>query len=821
MTWIFHPVLLFPLVSAFLGIWLTRWFWRYRSQPRWSSFSFVMVAATVWAGANFLELGATGLVEKILWLKIEYLGVLLLPAAWLIFALDYRGQTCRRSLCFLLAIEPIVIWILLLTNDFHHWFIREFGLRKVGELVVWQNVAGPAYWVNVFYSYGLLIVGSLLLLSHRPFLRLLYGKREALLILGLIFPWFGNVLYVFYDWPLPGVDLTPFFLVLSGVVFRLGAQLPASSSFQPAPLLSTEDLSAWRSHVLDLILRGIFLLWLLTLPAALYNVWEAYQAEAVSYPERVLTAWGTVVVYIGTTLLVAFITFRRRLSYRLRAGIFLGVLYLAGFIGLALASLSGDGRIFLFAFIVLAAVFFNLRIGWLAAIVSLVTIVGMARLQITGIVVVPPERQINSTDVSAWVSGTLVFSFLSLAALISVSYLLRLWENSYKDLQNAWAREHKLAQIVRMREDITRLIVREADVQRLLQQTCERLVAGRGYSMAWAGLVEPDRATLRAVASAGAVCFGKKLNSGQTLPVNEIPCVRRAFQEGQPFLLCQDQLCLTCPLHEDGPQGVSLVLPLVNQRVNLGIVVVENHGQNGFFEQTEIGLLGELADDLAHALATLRAAEQQKILAEISNGLLFARDEDMLWMEVIAAVKRVLNAERVAIYMYDRATDTLSCKHWHGLSYDYIQEINRRFREVPGSKMLRTQRPVVVEDIETDPATVPLRERMRREGFCSYAVFPLYTSKGLQGAFVAYRNTPSVFTSSDMAAGETLVRMIGLALENMSLYAEARRKASELAALYAAAQDMASSLLDSQALLQTLVRHVTEALHATSAYIST
>lgn len=821
----FHPILVFQLLSALLGVWLAWQAFRHRSEKGALPFALVMAAAAWWAATSVFELTSVTLAAKIFWLQMEYLGILFLPAAWLVFALEYTGRIVPRRFLWLLVAEPAIILILLLTNPYHHLFTQQFGLRAIGKLFVWQNVAGPAYWFNVAYSYALILTGVFLILSHLVRLPRPHTRREMVIVLGVLLPWLGNLVYVFYDWPFPGIDPTPFFLVVSGLVFSWGRISLRFLERQPSLQLSLEEIAAWRSHVLDFILRGIFLLWLLALPAGLYNVWETYQRErlAASHAEQI--ALGVVAVYVSVTVLVGLLTFRRGIPYTLRAGLFLSILYLLGVLGLALAALSGDGRVFLFAFVVLAAVFFSLPVGWVAMAISVVTLVLMARLQVEGILFVPPERQINSTDVSAWVTSTLVFSVLCVAVLISVSYLLRVWENSLNHLQNTLQRERHLSQILRLREAITRLIVREQDGERLLQQACEQLVAGGGYRLVWAGIVQPDGAILQPVAHAIDSLGGQtKLQSFavQAFPITQAPCILEALRSQKPLRFSSGQYCQECPIHAGhGPLVHSLVLPLVHQGLVIGVLVIERDTAFDLSEAADLDLLQEMADDLAHALATLRAAQQQKILAEIANSLLFARDADLFWTEVIAAVRRVLHAERVAIYSYNRLTDTLSCERWHGLSSEYVQEINRRFREAPGSQVLQTECPIIVEDIETHPATAPLRDVMRREGFRSYAVFPFYTSRGLQGAFVAYRNFASVFTASDIAAGETLVRMIGLALENMNLYAEARRKAAELSSLYAAAQDMASSLLDSQALLQTLARHVTEALQATSAYIST
>ncbi len=806
---IFHPLLLIPASAALLNAALAWFGWRKRPAEGAGAFALLMLATAIWSAFNTLELSATDLPTKIFWLKLEYLGILLQPAAWLAFALQYsgRGQWLTRRLVLLLAVEPTAMLFLLWTNDAHRLFFRHWGIRQGSLFLEWENINGPLYWINIAYAYGLIALGSFLLLQHLSRLPAPHGRRELVVIVGVLLPLFGNVLYNLYDFPVRGLDPTPFALSLSGLMFAWGLFSLGLFEVRPAPSVERDDLPAWRLHILEGILRGVFIVWMFALASGIANVIETYHTERAVAPHPLRTALTVIAFYLGVTLLFASITFLRRLPYAVRAGAFLFILYALGMVGLLLASLSGDGRVFLFAFIVLAAIFFGLRFSLFAAALSLITLVVMGWLQVSGRIIVPAERQINSTDASAWTSGTLVFLILSIAALISITYLLRTLENSLHRLRAALAREQRLSRMVRTVSEINQLIVRERDPQQLLEQTCQRLLAGRDYDFIWIGLLEEDGLTIKAVASAGEPAdlerFASRLDPEPGAPT----CAAAALRARHPIYVPQDDPCLACPILARHPQRVSLALPMIYEDRPLGILVVDH---------SSVAAL----DDLAHALATLRAAEQQRKLAERSGRLLFAREEETLWTEVITAVQNILHADRVAIYRYDRQSDTLSCLRSYGLSQEYVDEINRCFHQAPGSAILRDPRPVVIQDVETDPATAALREWMRREGFRSYAVFPFYTSKGMVGAFTAYRNAPGAFTSSDLAAGEALVHMIGLALENLELNAETRRKASELGALYAAAQDMASSLLDSDSLLLALARHVTEALQATSAYIN-
>ncbi|MBK8780994.1 MAG: hypothetical protein IPO22_04180 [Anaerolineales bacterium] len=184
---------------------------------------------------------------------------------------------------------------------------------------------------------------------------------------------------------------------------------------------SSRNLQEWREYVLEWLLRGVLILWFIALISGINNAFKTYAAN----PNSLLLIISLLAIYLTATALLAFVTLNSKLPFRFRAGGLLLALYIVGTVGLVFSSLSGDGRIILFAFVILSAVFFDLRYSLPVYIFSLFTLLVIGWLQLNGYVVVPSARQINSTDMGAWVSGTLVFLTLSVAVLISITYLLR------------------------------------------------------------------------------------------------------------------------------------------------------------------------------------------------------------------------------------------------------------------------------------------------------------------------------------------------------------------------------------------------------------
>jgi len=176
-------------------------------------------------------------------------------------------------------------------------------------------------------------------------------------------------------------------------------------------------------------------------------------------------------------------------------------------------------------------------------------------------------------------------------------------------------------------------------------------------------------------------------------------------------------------------------------------------------------------------------AERQQYLVQAIGELLVTADLETFYTMLMKAAQQVLSADRAAVYLYDRETDSLSCPYANGLSGEYIDTINRFFRKVPGARLLQRPQPIVITDAQTDPATAALREAIVREGFHTYAVFPLIGSHGLFGAFAVYRNVIKPFSEDEVHGGQTLAYMAAAMLENSRLLAATRQYARRMALL--------------------------------------
>ncbi|HEX2728212.1 MAG TPA: histidine kinase N-terminal 7TM domain-containing protein, partial [Rubrobacteraceae bacterium] len=205
------------VVAAALALFIGR-----REVPGAGTVALMMVAVLAWSLGYAFELGQSGLGTKLFWAKVQYLGICTVPAAWLSFALRYTGRErwlTRRNLA-LIAALPLVTLALVWTNELHGLIWSRTTIDPSRTFLRLEH--GTVFWVYWIYAYVLLILGTLVLFSKLLRTPGLYREQTWALLIGASAPWVGNGAYVVGLNPFPGLDLTPFAFLFSGVALSFG-----------------------------------------------------------------------------------------------------------------------------------------------------------------------------------------------------------------------------------------------------------------------------------------------------------------------------------------------------------------------------------------------------------------------------------------------------------------------------------------------------------------------------------------------------------------------------------------------------------------------
>lgn len=209
----------FPLLlSATLCAMVAFLVWRRRQAPGALPLAILIMGTGIWSLAYAISMLYTTLAGQLFWVNLMYLGVVLVPGSWLLFALEYTGQSTQvrvKQIMFLL-IEPVLTLVLTWTNDLHGLFRYNTYLAQTNYALILQSELGLAFWVHTLYSYALILIGILLMLRYILRMPKAYRQQASIALLGMLTPLIGNILYLGGLFPFPEIDITPFAFSISG-----------------------------------------------------------------------------------------------------------------------------------------------------------------------------------------------------------------------------------------------------------------------------------------------------------------------------------------------------------------------------------------------------------------------------------------------------------------------------------------------------------------------------------------------------------------------------------------------------------------------------
>ncbi len=151
------PFLLAAIVSAGFAVTI----WRLRHAPGAISLFVHMLGLAIWSGANASMWLSTSLHAQLFWLDFSALGILIVPATFLLFSLQisHNERLLTRRLIFLLTIEPLIGLSLVWTNGLHHLVYGPAKLWVSKGLAELHWSPGPFISVDAVYSYLLMAAG--------------------------------------------------------------------------------------------------------------------------------------------------------------------------------------------------------------------------------------------------------------------------------------------------------------------------------------------------------------------------------------------------------------------------------------------------------------------------------------------------------------------------------------------------------------------------------------------------------------------------------------------------------------------------------------
>ena len=208
---------------------------------------------------------------------------------------------------------------------------------------------------------------------------------------------------------------------------------------------------------------------------------------------------------------------------------------------------------------------------------------------------------------------------------------------------------------------VNRLITREHDRDRLLENVCRLLVSNRGYFNVWVALVA-EAESVPSFYRAGFETGGCEENDlfapmAGLLAERKLPhCAQLALSQSGLHIIHQPTVeCGDCPLAKAYTGRIGLTARLEHDGRVYGWLTVSTDAEHAR-DQRELDLLRQLAEDLAHALHALEIAQQQHRRMETSQSLseLFSSLGTDCRQNIDRIVAQTCNLTKGAASIYNR-----------------------------------------------------------------------------------------------------------------------------------------------------------------------
>ena len=353
--------------------------------------------------------------------------------------------------------------------------------------------------------------------------------------------------------------------------------------------------------------------------------------------------WKQIIFYTAVYGWLITITFYRRLSYYLRAGSLIGLLYMLGTVVSIQNGLVGDGRLWMLGFTMLTAIFLGPQLNILATLLGGVTLVGIGWGVNQDLI---SSQALFHAPMSSWLLTSLTFLVVSLILGGTAGYLLaNLAERLEKERDITNELEYEREELrerttdlershiqLQTTAEISQAITSELDPDIIFPQTVTLLT--ERFGLYYAGIFILDEDRQYAVLQAG---------SGEAGQIMLAERHRLAASENSMigWTIINKQARINLDVGEDAIRfdnphlpltRSELAIPIISRGRVWGALTIQSTEPQAFSEN-DITILQTMADNLASAVENAQLYQQsQSNLEEIRT--LHRQYLQQAWQEV-------------------------------------------------------------------------------------------------------------------------------------------------------------------------------------------
>lgn len=212
------------LISGMICAGIAMYLGPYRKKNTAKHLLILMLSISIWFLGYGMEFLSSDIALKLWWVKFEYVG-----CSWVgliifkfVCTLTEKSYCLKKSTQLILSIIPVLTIVLVMTNESHGLIWQQAYVESNSLIKVLLYQRGPAFWVFVTFSYGLILWATLILIKDLALSTGLYRKQLIIILSGIMVPWFCNLLYLVGFQGIMNMDLTPFAFMISGILFAWG-----------------------------------------------------------------------------------------------------------------------------------------------------------------------------------------------------------------------------------------------------------------------------------------------------------------------------------------------------------------------------------------------------------------------------------------------------------------------------------------------------------------------------------------------------------------------------------------------------------------------
>ena len=241
-------------LATVLSLILTIVFFRNRLQIDTKYFSVFFLTGTIWASGYLGEIFMPNFHLKFMMLKYEYLGIAFVPVMMFCSMTFFitNGKMPTKKQFLLVHIIPMITFLLIATNDYHSIMYKNPRVASYDGISYIGKEMGIWYAVHVVYSYGMLLLGAIMIFIFLMKNHQIFRLHTFVLFISVMLPWAGNIVYVLGGAKL--LDFTPVCFIFSGILI-LWAMMEYQL-FDVFPAARTQIFESIKDCVIVLDLKG-------------------------------------------------------------------------------------------------------------------------------------------------------------------------------------------------------------------------------------------------------------------------------------------------------------------------------------------------------------------------------------------------------------------------------------------------------------------------------------------------------------------------------------------------------------------------------------